>query len=197
MPTDIVPEPWRSFLIDLDAACPAPMRMLCIGGFAVSLYYNMTRPTVDIDVVDVMPDEAKHTLVMLAGAGTALHKRHKVYLQIVGIAQLPYHYEDRVRTMPTPFLQRLSIAVPDPYDLALSKISRNLEIDFEDALALAETQAFDLQLLNDRYHGELRPYLHGLIERHDSTIRFWSEAIAQRRQRSQARGSAPNALGRG
>jgi hypothetical protein len=196
MPTDIVPEPWRSFLVDLDAACPAPMRMLCIGGFAVRLYYDMTRPTVDIDVVDVLPDEAKQTLVALAGAGTALHKRHRVYLQIVGIAQLPYHYEDRVRVMPTPFLQRLSIAVPDPYDLALSKVGRNLEIDVEDVLALAESQAFDLQLLNDRYQSELRPYLHGLIERHDSTIRFWSEAIAERQQRSQARGSARGPLGR-
>lgn len=160
------------------------------------LYYDMTRPTVDIDVVDVMPDEAKQTLAVLAGAGTALHKRHRVYLQIVGIAQLPYHYEDRVRVMSTPFLQRLSIAVPDSYDLALSKVGRNLEIDVEDVLALAESQAFDLQLLNDRYQSELRPYLHGLIERHDSTIRFWCEAIAARQQRSQARGSARDTLGR-
>jgi phytoene/squalene synthetase len=74
--------------------------------------------------------------------------------------------------------------VPDPYDLALSKVSRNLEIDFEDVLALARSREFDLQLLNDRYQSELRPYLHGLVERHDSTLRFWSEAIAERRQRS-------------
>jgi hypothetical protein len=184
MPTDTVPEPWRSFLIDLDAACPGPLRMLCIGGFAVSLYYELTRPTVDIDVVDVMPDDAKLTLAALAGQGTALHKRHKVYLQIVGIAQLPYRYEERGRLMAMPFLRHLSIVVPDPYDLALSKLSRNLEIDFEDVLALAGSREFDLQVLNDRYQSELRQYLHGPIERHDSTIRFWSEAIAERRQRS-------------
>ncbi len=183
MPADTVPEPWRSFLIDLDAACPGPLRMLCIGGFAISLYYELTRPTVDIDVVDVMPNDAKQTLAALAGQGTALHKRHKVYLQIVGVAQLPYHYEERVRLMPMPFLRHLSIVVPDPYDLALSKVSRNLEIDFEDVLALARSREFDLQLLNDRYQTELRPYLHGLVERHDSTLRFWSEAIAERRQR--------------
>jgi hypothetical protein len=83
-----------------------------------------------------------------------------------------------------PFLRHLSIVVPDPYDLALSKVSRNLEIDFEDVLALARSREFDLQLLNDRYQSELRPYLHGLVERHDSTLRFWSEAIAERRQRA-------------
>lgn len=184
MPTDTVPEPWRSFLIDLDAACPGPLRMLSIGGFAVSLYYALTRPTVDIDVVDVVPDDAKLTLAALAGQGTALHKRHKVYLQIVGVAQLPYHYEDRVRLMPLSFLRHLSIVVPDPHDLALSKVSRNLDIDFEDVLALAGSPEFDLQLLNDRYQSELRPYLHGPTERHDSTLRFWCEAIAERRQRT-------------
>jgi hypothetical protein len=51
-----------------------------------------------------MPDDAKQTLAALAGQGSPLHKRHKIYLQIVGIAQLPYHYEERVRLMPMPFL---------------------------------------------------------------------------------------------
>ena len=44
-------EPWRSFLDEINRSAPSDIALNCIGGFAVSLYYGLARPTGDIDVV--------------------------------------------------------------------------------------------------------------------------------------------------
>lgn len=38
MPSELVPEPWRSFLSDIDAESSDPIAVHCIGGFAVTLH---------------------------------------------------------------------------------------------------------------------------------------------------------------
>ena len=58
MPSDRVPEPWRSLLADLDAQCTQSIEMHCIGGFAVTLHYGLVRSTGDIDVWHVIPSDA-------------------------------------------------------------------------------------------------------------------------------------------
>jgi len=47
------PEPWDSFLKDLDAAVDAPVRLDCIGGFVVTQLYGLDRPTADVDVIEL------------------------------------------------------------------------------------------------------------------------------------------------
>ena len=37
------PEPWDSFLKDLDAAVDVPVRLDCIGGFVVTQLYGLDR----------------------------------------------------------------------------------------------------------------------------------------------------------
>lgn len=46
MPSDRVLEPWRSFLAEIDAATP-PLELHCIGGFAVTVHYELVRATGD------------------------------------------------------------------------------------------------------------------------------------------------------
>jgi hypothetical protein len=79
--------------------------------------------------------------------------------------------------------KRLHLFVLDPYDLALSKLSRNLELDFEDVRHLAHARSLDLEVLEARYHKELRPYVLGPVERHDQTMRLWIEALREVRGR--------------
>ena len=181
--SDPLPEPWQSFLTDLDREATEPIALTCIGGFAVSLYYGLTRPTGDIDVVDVLPNTRKSWLAKTAGEGSSLHRRHKVHVQIVGVATLPYNYEERVAQLSTQFTQ-LRLFVLDPYDLALSKLTRNLDVDFDDVKYLAQAQTLDLDLLDARYHEELRPYAIGPPERHDLTMRLWLEAIREIRDKN-------------
>jgi hypothetical protein len=78
MPSDRVLEPWRSFPAEIDAATPRPLELHCIGGFAVTMHYGLVRATGDLDVFDVIPDDAAQWLASLAGEGSALHKRHKL-----------------------------------------------------------------------------------------------------------------------
>ena len=177
-------EPWRSFLHDLDRAATTEIALHCIGGFAVSLYYGLDRPTGDIDVVDVAPGGMKPWLQSTAGQGSPLHKTHKVYLQIVTVATVPYSYEERLAELFSGQFNNLRLFVLDPYDLALSKLTRNFEVDVEDVKHLARSKNLDLGLLESRYIDELRPYVTGSVTLHDQTLQLWIEAIREERGKS-------------
>ena len=71
----------------------------------------------------------------------------------------------------------------DPYDLALTKLERNLDQDVEDIRHLARVVPFDLEVLKRRYEDELRPYL-GRPDREDLTLRLWIEIIEEDRGKS-------------
>ena len=68
----------------------------------------------------------------------------------------------------------------DPYDLALTKLERNTQRDRDDIKHLARTIPFDLELLERRYHSELRRYLAN-PEREDMTLKLWLDAIKEER----------------
>jgi hypothetical protein len=68
----------------------------------------------------------------------------------------------------------------DPYDLALTKLERNIERDRNDVRHLARLIPFDLDLLRERYQAELRPYL-GNPKREDLTLKLWIDAIEEDR----------------
>jgi hypothetical protein len=72
--------------------------------------------------------------------------------------------------------------VLDPYDLALSKLTRNLEVDLEDVKHLVQSGRLDLTLLEARYKEELRPYVTGPPERHDLTLQLWLSAFREERE---------------
>jgi hypothetical protein len=183
MASDALSDPWRSFLSEIDDRASQNLELHCIGGFAVSLRYGLNRPTGDIDVVEVKPADAKPWLAQIAGAGSALHRKHKIYVQVVTVASIPEDYESRLTELFAGRFKRLRLFVPDPYDLALSKLTRNSDIDMEDVKHLANECQLDLDQLRDRYQGELRPVVIGSPERHDSTLRLWIEAIREERQK--------------
>ena len=180
MATDTLPEPWRSFLADIDAAAPEDLTLHCIGGFAVSLYYGLSRPTGDLDVVEVAPRTARW-LSDTAGRNSALHRKHKLYVQVVTVATLPESYAARLTEMFPGVFRRIRLLVLDPYDLALSKLSRNLELDLDDVKHLAKVRGLDLGVLESRYRHELRPYVFGPVERHDRTLALWIDTIREDR----------------
>jgi len=81
--------------------------------------------------------------------------------------------------------RHLRLMALDPYDLALTKLERNIERDRNDVRHLARTVPFDLDLLRERYQTEQRPYL-GNPEREDLTLKLWIEAIAEDRANSKS-----------
>lgn len=180
MPSKSIPEPWRSFLSDIDATLTEDVEVHCLGGFVITLLYDLARPTADVDVIAITPISEIESLMSLAGQGSELHRKHKLYLQLVGVATVPDGYEERLIEIFPGAFKRLRLLALDPYDLALSKIERNTQRDRDDVRHLARTVPFDLDVLNERYQMELRPYL-GNPEREDLTLKLWIEAIKEER----------------
>ena len=101
-------EPWKSFLRDLDESLSAPTELHCFGGFVASQAYGLGRPTADVDVVEALGTD-RATLARLAGKGSNLHKRHKVYLDMVTVASVPENYAARLIDMPSESFRNLCL----------------------------------------------------------------------------------------
>jgi hypothetical protein len=177
MPHKQPPEPWRSFFRDIDKKLVQPVELRCIGGFALAMLFGLPRPTVDVDYLSVVPLDETAELESLAGKGSALHTKHGVYVQHVGIVTAPDSYEDRLIPIFPSSYRFLRLFGLDAYDLALSKLERNSARDREDVKFLARAVPLDFVVLQDRYRSELRPYL-AAPERHDLTVRLWIEMLS-------------------
>ena len=112
--------------------------------------------------------------------GGPLFQKYGVYLDRVTVTQPPYEYESRLQEMFPGAFQNLRLMALDPYDLALTKLERNIERDRSDVRYLARAIPFDLELLRHRYQQELRPYL-GNPKREDLTLQLWIEVIEEDR----------------
>lgn len=173
-------EPWDSFLRDLDEKATEETRLDCMGGFVVTQLYGFSRETSDLDVLVIAPKKQLTPLLELARQGGELHKKHRVYLDYVGVAKVPEDYEARLAEMFPKAYKRLRLCALDPYDLALSKLERNIQRDRDDVKHLARSVPLDLDVLKERYEKELRWQL-GNPEREDLTLQLWIEMIEEDR----------------
>ena len=179
-PNKDIPEPWLSFLRELDSSVHEDIRLDCMGGFVVSMVYGFSRPTGDLDVLEIAPREAGRPILELGMQGGALHKKYKICLDHVGVAHVPENYQERLSEIFPKVFKHLRLLALDPYDLALSKLERNVQRDRDDVMHLARTVPFDMEVLKDRYQKELRWQL-GNPDREDLTLRLWIEAIQEER----------------
>jgi Nucleotidyltransferase of unknown function (DUF6036) len=169
-------EPWRSFLRDLDAGLKGSVELCCLGGFVVAQHYGIGRETADIDFLAATAQSPEDDVEILAGLGSALHRRYRLYVQRVTVATPPGGYADRlVRMFPSAHWKRLKLFALEATDLALTKLERNAERDREDVLHLAQAGRLDPRTLRDRYVKELRPYLLSRLSWHDKTLELWIE----------------------
>lgn len=156
MPPDLT-EPWRSFLGHLDNLVEQDTPLHCCGGFVLTTLYAMPRTTADNDVLLIVGSAAQRALSPLAGQGSPLHKKHGVYLDIVAVATHPDSYETRLTDMYPGAFQHLQLLALDPYDLALSKLTRNADRDRSDVECLGTAVPLNVTVLRDRYQREMRP----------------------------------------
>ncbi|HEU0176039.1 MAG TPA: DUF6036 family nucleotidyltransferase [Blastocatellia bacterium] len=180
MQPEQIPEPWASFLSQVDDQLSEDVELHCFGGFVVTMLYGLARTTVDVDVLPATKRSAWRHLADLAGKGSELHRRYGIYLDFVTIASVPEDYDQRLTEMFPGAFRHLRLLAFDPYDLALAKLERNIQRDRDDVKHLARTIPFDLDTLQERYRKELRPLL-GNPDREDLTLRLWVEAIEEDR----------------
>ena len=84
MSIDPPPEPWHSFLTELDNALGTQIVLHCHGGFVVTMLYGCPRQTEDIDCLEILPNDQVGRVLDMAGMSSPLHDTHGVYLQHVG-----------------------------------------------------------------------------------------------------------------
>jgi len=172
--TDQPPEPWRSFFAEVDAQLAEEVALHLCGGFVVTQFYGVARTTSDVDFLSVVPD-LRANLAQLAGKGSPLHRKHKIFLDPVTVATPPENYQDRLVPMFPSVWRRLRLYALEARDLAPSKLERNIERDRDDVHQLALARHIRPDVLRDRYHSELRPNLANEA-RHDLTLQLWLEA---------------------
>jgi hypothetical protein len=170
--------PWNQFLAELDALLSERIELHCIGGFAAVAAYHLPRSTNDLDYYTLVPAYCRHELERLAGEGSTLARKYRVHVHRAAVASLPMNYDERLTELLGGHFRKIGLFVLDPYDLILSKLSRNADRDREDVKHLAQDQKLDSSILRGRY-AELRPALVGPAEQHDKTLEFWLEAYFQ------------------
>ena len=169
------PAHWKAFLQDVDQLLQSAVELHCLGGFVLSVLYDLPRPTADVDYIAATPSSAIAELETIAGRGSALHKKHGMYLQHVTIADVPEDFAGRLTELFPGSFARLRLFALDVHDLVLAKLARNSPVDLDDAKFLAKAGWLDKSVLELRYATELRPYLAN-ESRHDLTLKLWLEA---------------------
>jgi hypothetical protein len=120
---------------------PPKILLRIIGSAALMLQTGYERGTKDSDVLETasMTADIKERLTVLAGAGTELHDRHKIYVDIVspGLPFLPqaplcHPLADLNRE-----LARFDVEVLDIIDTVVSKLKRFNANDISDIQAMA------------------------------------------------------------
>jgi hypothetical protein len=175
-----IPEPWRSFLTELDHAAGRETHLECLGGFVLTQLYGLARATADFDCISIAPGDHMMSLLEVAKHGSGLHAKYGVYLDLVTVAVVPENYESRLTEMFPGAFSHLRLYALDPYDLALAKLSRNIQRDRDDVKYLARTVPLDLTILRCRYEEELRAYVAN-AKREELTLQLWIEAIEEER----------------
>lgn len=74
-----------------------------------------------------------------------------MYVQRAGVESISENYEDRLKELYGGRFKKIRLLIPDAYDLVLSKLSRNIEADFQYRLHAAPTGNF-------WKHRKCRPY---------------------------------------
>jgi hypothetical protein len=176
--SDQIPDPWRSFLHDLDAELTGPCELHCFGGFVIAMRYGLSRPTADIDILEARGPSDAASLARLAGKGSSLAQRHGVYLDVVTVAHVPENYGERLSDLFPGVFKHLALRALEPHDIALSKLPRNADHDREDIKQLAINPGLDVDVLMQRYQEELRFQLTNPTSG-DLTLELWVEMIRE------------------
>jgi len=167
-----LPEPWWSFLREVDGALSSPVELHCLGGFVLGALWGLPRPTADVDFVAIRPSRSADELLRVAGEGSDISKKRGLHFQQVTIAEFPADYESRLTELAPAGFRRLRVLVFEVHDVVLAKLGRNSPRDRSDVEFLARRGALDPEILRVRFEQEMRPYV--LNEDRDTrTLLLW------------------------
>ena len=141
------------FLRALDAALVGNVEVVVVGGLAAILQYDAAVKTSDMDVYAVV-----------SGRSADLTRAAQVAADVTGVMlaignapviDLPWNYEERLKRVRGLRLKRLTMIVPDKYDLALSKMVRGYEHDLEAIASMHKSHRLSEKTLVTRFEDEI------------------------------------------
>jgi len=123
----------RSILNRIGARVPPNSQLTLVGGSALALL-GSPRPTIDIDFIgdDIHPEPLHQTIQQIA-------LELEIYAEPVPLNKfvpLPAGSEERIIHISQ--FGNLQIYVADPYSIALSKLDRGADTDYDDLLFLVQ-----------------------------------------------------------
>ena len=129
------------------------IRLSVIGCGALLLQANYERGTKDSDVFETVDllDDTKHRLVQIAGPGTDLHRRRKLYIVANGLPFLPHVPVWRPVPSLNAVLERLDVVVLDVVDVVVSKLKRYHANDQSDIDAMIDLGLVSHDRLLERF----------------------------------------------
>ncbi len=147
------------FLRELDRAwkplSQARQPLPIIGAGALMLQTDYERGTKDGDVLQTaaISEPVKERLLALGGKDTAMHKRHRLYIDVVsgGLPFLPQAPVWHVLTDLTAGLEHFEVQVLDVVDVVVSKLKRFHANDRADVEAMIERGLVDHARLVQRF----------------------------------------------
>lgn len=136
--------PFVNLLVDVDrrwdAVDDARIELRIIGASALLMQSDYNRATKDSDVLetDELDAKTKARLLALAGAGTELARRHRLYVEMVpqGLPLLPAQPDWHARPEINRQLAHFVVCTLDIHDVVLSKLLRFSANDISDIEAM-------------------------------------------------------------
>lgn len=144
-------EHFIQFLEALDGELSKNLQLIIIGGASLSLAYNSSNVTIDIDVINKMNKDLEEAI---SRAKKKSHLNIPVSTTLVRAEIL--HMERRLYTPVELYkLINLKILVPEKHDLALMKAARNEARDIQDIQGLHAKDPLDPEILLMRFKEEV------------------------------------------
>ena len=132
----------RSKLQSIGEQLPPGSQLVLIGGSALTLL-GSPRLTIDIDFIgdDIRPNKLHRAIMQIA-------KELKIHVEPVPLDRfVPLPKGSEKRGIRIGQFGNLEIYVADPYSIALSKLDRGLDTDFEDIIFLIQENFITLREL--------------------------------------------------
>jgi hypothetical protein len=132
----------QSILQALGERVPRSSRLVLIGGSALALL-GSPRLTIDIDFIgdDVHPNELHRSIMQIA-------KELKIHAEPVPLERfIPLPKDSDKRNIHIGRFGKLDVYVADPYSIALSKLDRGFDTDFDDIVFLIQQNLVTLDEL--------------------------------------------------
>jgi len=129
----------QSVLQTIGTRVPPASRLILVGGSALSLLGSL-RPTVDIDFIgDDVDPEPLHQIILQIAEELDIDAEP---VPLDKFVPLPQGNEERVIRIGQ--YGNLEIFIADPYSIALSKVDRGADTDYDDLVFLVQNHHVDM-----------------------------------------------------